>query len=376
MYCRKCGTNIPEDSRFCQKCGVETVAPVEDPTPTPSETAPEPTPAVESSTERTAIKAPAANTQKPAAKSLAGRSLFVVGLIAFLLGAVYDVSQSSLLSTLFDLRLWMLGIPLYVLYRRAKPVRITTVQSNDFLQKPKPEKPVRLRWARLGIFMGMAIASAIVASFVFFKGHSTTVEGLTENFTKLSLQLGLAAWAVSEVVAGRWLTLKRTAIGAVALYGIGFILVAVFLGKPLMTKLEELSEEQAQADRRFTDSATGKILLQPQSFASPQVAATSLAEFELYADATESLDKKKEALLLHDDDVSLRARWAAYFEATRSTASRTKELYRFAADPSQHVHVENGVVLIADPLEYNKRMDAVSDAMEKLKTATAALSSP
>jgi hypothetical protein len=243
----------------------------------------------------------------------------------------------------------------------------------EVVREARPAKAAASRWARLGIFMGMALVSAIIGSFVFFKGSSTTVEGLTKNFTKVSLQLGLAAWAVSEVVAGRWLTLKRTVIGAIALYGLAFILVAVFAGKPLVTKVEELTQEQAEVDRRFADSPTGKALLQPQSFTSPHVAATSLAEFEQYADATERLNMRKEALLLQRDDPSFRDRWASYFEATRIAASATEELYRFAAEPKRQVHVENGVVVIADADGYNKRMHAVRDAMEKLGLATSAL---
>lgn len=241
---------------------------------------------------------------------------------------------------------------------------------------PPAKRPVASRWARLGIFMAVAFASAIMFSLVFFKGDSATVESLTERSTKISLQVGLAGWALSEVVAGRWLTLKRTVIVAIALHFIGVVLVGVFLGKPLATKVEELTEEQVQVDRRFTESATGKMLLQPQSFASPQVAANSLAEFEQYVETTEKIDKRKEALLLRRDDAAVRPRWAAYFEATRELASRTEELYRFAADPSQHVRVENGVVAIDDPDGYNKRMDAVHDAAEKLQTATAALKEP
>jgi|ERR1035441_36693 hypothetical protein len=245
------------------------------------------------------------------------------------------------------------------------------VEKTEVADEPKPRKDGASRWARLGIFLCVALASAILAAVVFFKGNPSA-EDLTEKLTSASLTLGLAAWAVSEVVAGRWLTLKRTWIAAIALYSIAFVLMAVFLGKPLATKLAELSEEQTQLDRRFAESATGKTLLQPASFASPQVAATSLAEFEQYATATERLNKREEALLLQRDP-SFRDRWAAYFEATRVVVSATEVLYHFAAEASRQVHVENGVVIVADPDEYNRRIDSANDAMDKLRLASAAL---
>jgi hypothetical protein len=242
-----------------------------------------------------------------------------------------------------------------------------TVGKGEIVEEPKRQKAKTSRWARLGIFLGVALLSAIVASTVFVKGDSTTIESLTSA----SLKLGLAAWAISEAVAGQWLTLRRTLVAAIVLYGIAFVSMAVVLGKPLSTKLAEINEEQRQLDARFAETATGKTLLQPQSFVSPQVAATSLAEFERYANATEGLNDRKEALLQRDP--SSRDAMAPYFGATRVVASTTLELYRFAAEPSRQVHVENGVVIIADPDGYNKRMDAVNDAIHKLKLATSAM---
>lgn len=239
------------------------------------------------------------------------------------------------------------------------------------MREPKREKAVASRWARLGIFLCVALASAIFATILFVKGNPSAYE-LTEKLTKISLGLGLAAWGFGEAVAGRWLTIKRTLIAAIALYGVALILIAVFMGRPLATKLAELDEQQVQLDRHFRGTATGKMLLQPQSFASPQVAAASLSEFEHYADATEKLNRQKQTLVFQRDDPSYRDRWAAYFEATRATASATEEIYRFAGEPSRQVHVENGVVIIADPDGYNKRIDAVNDATAKLRIATAA----
>lgn len=251
---------------------------------------------------------------------------------------------------------------------RANESKPLPIEETEVADEPKPKKDGASWWARLGIFLCVALVSAIIAAHVFGAGASST---FVEQLTKVSLSLGLAAWGLSSVVAGSWLTIKRTWIAAIALYSIAFVLVAVFMGKPAVAKLAELNEEQTQLDRRFAESATGKTLLQPASFASPQVAATSLAEFEQYATATERLDEQKEALLRQDP--SLHDPLTAYFEATRVTVSATEELYRFAAEPARQVHVKDGVVVIADPDEYNRRTDAANDAMNKLRLASAAL---
>jgi hypothetical protein len=95
----------------------------------------------------------------------------------------------------------------------------TTVVENEIVQEPNREKVKASRWARLGIFLGVALLAAIVASAVLVKGDSTTIESLTSA----SLKFGLAAWAISEAVAGRWLTLRRTLVATIALYGIAFV---------------------------------------------------------------------------------------------------------------------------------------------------------
>lgn len=263
----------------------------------------------------------------------------------------------------------------YELYKRHLETNPPSIeQATEVVQEPKPERARASGWARLGIFLCVAFVSAIVAAAVFFKGDSETVKQRTEQLTSVSVTLGLVVWALSGVVAGRWLTVKRTWIAAVSLYSIAFVLMAVFLGKPLSTKVAELDEEQAQLERRFANSATGKTLLQPESFASPQVAATSLAEFEQYADAKERLNERELTLLLKpDDDPAFRVRVAACVEATRLATSTTEELYYFAADPSRQVHVENGVVITSDPDGYNRRIDAVNDAMDKYKLKCTAL---
>ena len=374
MFCRKCGANIPDDSQFCLKCGVTVVPPVISAVPTEEIAAA--APALETAPSADVPSSPPPRSDGQVSRQNGSRVLFTVGLVAWLIWALHDLWSYRLFGTVFDLRLWLLGIPLYLLYRRSKnsatKSKLTPMKTSAVVKELKSERAAASRWARLGIFLCVALASAILAAVVFLKGNPSAEE-VTEKLTKTSLGLGLAAWGFGEAVAGRWLTLKRTWIAAIALYGIAFVLMAVFLGKPLATKLAELNEDQGQLDRRFTESATGKTLLQPQSFASPQVAAALLMEFKQYAEATDRLNNQKEALLLQRDDPLFRSRWTAYFEATRTAASATEELYRFVAEPSRQVHVENGTVIIADSDGYNKRMDAVNDAMEKLKLASAAL---
>lgn len=378
MFCRKCGANIPDDSQFCVKCGVTVVMPPTTSAP-PIEDMVAPAPVLATAPSADLPSSPLPRTDREASRQNGSRVLFIVGLAAWLLWALHDLWSFGLFGAVFDLRLWLLGIPLYLLYRRSKnsatKSKVPQMKTSEVVPEPKPERAVASRWARLGIFLSVALASAIFAAIVFVKGNPSAYE-LTEKLTKTSFSLGLAAWGFSEVVAGRWLTIKRTLIAAIALYGVALILMAVFMGKPLATKLAELNEEQVQLDRRFSETATGKMLLKPQSFASPQVAAASLREFEQYAEATERLNNQKEALLLQRDDPSFRHRWAVYFQATRAAASATEEIYRFAAEPARQVHVENGVVIIADPDGYNKRIDAVNDATAKLGVATAALGQP
>src|SRR2546430_14715523 len=91
---------------------------------------------------------------------------------------------------------------------RGMQISPTPVGEGGIVQEPQQEKAGASRWARLGIFLGVALLSAILAAAVFVEGDSTTIESLTSA----SLKLGLAAWAVSEALAGRWLTLRRTFI--------------------------------------------------------------------------------------------------------------------------------------------------------------------
>ena len=364
MFCRKCGATIQEDSQFCQKCG----AAVATPWVISASSAAAVSPACEPLSLEISSTVPASRAEHTISSQRNPQALLALGVLALLLWTLHGLWYYGLFFTVLDVRLWLLAIPIYLLYRR---FRGTT--KPGVAQEPKPEKAGASRWARLGIFLCVALASAILAAVVFVKGSPTFVEGLTAKLTEASLQLGLAAWVVSEIIARRWLTLKRTWIAAIALYSVAFILTTIFLGKPVVTKLAELNKEQAQLDRRFAETATGKAWLQPQSFASPQVAATWLAEFQQYADSTEALNKQKEALLLQRDDPSSRDRWETYFGDARAAATATEELYSFAAEPSRQVHVENGVVIIADPEGYNKRIDAANDAMGKLRLAATAL---
>jgi len=137
----------------------------------------------------------------------------------------------------------------------------------------------------------------------------------------------------------------------------------------LAEEVVELNREQTELDQRFAQTFTGKNFVQPASLSSPQVSANSLREIEQYASASEDLGGRKEALLQGKAAPLLRAQ----FEAARVMFSATEELYRYASDPSRQVHLENGVVVIGGIDEYEKRVDAVNDALRKFNAASATL---
>jgi hypothetical protein len=137
----------------------------------------------------------------------------------------------------------------------------------------------------------------------------------------------------------------------------------------LAEKVVELNREQTELDQRFAQTFTGKNFVQPASLSSPQVSANSLREIEQYASASEDLGGRKEALLQGKPAPLLRAQ----FEAARVMFSATEELYRYASDPWHQVHLENGVIVIVGIDEYEKRVDAVNDALRKFDAASAAL---
>jgi len=255
MFCRKCGADIPEDSQFCISCGEAVVTPSPIST-VPSQNLPVVTPSIEEPPPPIQSIATPDDTKSNSTRK--GETLLGIGLIALVLRAVYDLWDFNFLRLVFDPLLWLLAVLLYLLYRRLhRPVEKANEPENH-----EQEKQETSRWARLGIFLGVALTSAILAAFVFVK-DSPSAADLTEKLTKTSLTLGLAVWGLSEFVAGRWLTIKRTCIAAVAVYGVAFALVAVFLGKPLAAKMAELDAQQTELDRRYAETATGKTLLQP-----------------------------------------------------------------------------------------------------------------
>lgn len=76
-------------------------------------------------------------------------------------------------------------------------------------------------WVRLCIFLGFAVAFIVVAIRLIPSGAD--VERSVELTTRIALQAGLAGWALCWTIAGKWLTLKKTALIALSIYiGIGF----------------------------------------------------------------------------------------------------------------------------------------------------------
>jgi hypothetical protein len=282
MFCRKCGVDMPEDSQFCLKCGVSVVVPSVI-SISPSGTATGVAPALEPNAAAKTSGQPIGTLSSPSTPRTTGNPPTGDPSNGLRLAADKSSLTEPARTALLE----------HEIQGRAIESNPLPIEQTELAVEPKPNKARASRWARLGIFLCVALASAIIAAVVFVKGDSTSVADLTEKLTSVSLKLGLAAWAVSEVVAGRWLTLKRTWIAAITLYSIAFVLTAVFLGKPLVTKLAEVNEEQTQ---RFAESATGKTLLQPQS------AEQRLTAFEKHFDAeNDRLDKEMGAVTLGDD---------------------------------------------------------------------------
>lgn len=77
---------------------------------------------------------------------------------------------------------------------------------------------VVLERSQLGIFFGGAILTGLLAEYVF--GLSNAAVSI---LTKMLLYLAAAATSLSWAFGGRWLTIKRTCISAVVLYGVVLI---------------------------------------------------------------------------------------------------------------------------------------------------------
>jgi hypothetical protein len=73
---------------------------------------------------------------------------------------------------------------------------------------------VVLERSQLGIFFGGAILTALLAEYVLDLSNAAV-----SILTKMLLYLAAAAIALSWAFGGRWLTIKRTCMAAVVLYG-------------------------------------------------------------------------------------------------------------------------------------------------------------
>lgn len=71
------------------------------------------------------------------------------------------------------------------------------------------------RWVRLGIFVILGIASGVTIALAF---HSKLNPKAEEILGQMSVFFALAGWGITEVIAGRWLTLKRTWTIAIIMY--------------------------------------------------------------------------------------------------------------------------------------------------------------
>ena len=94
-------------------------------------------------------------------------------------------------------------------------------------QSPAPLEPEQPQasntWARLGIFIGFAVAFIVITvQFIPSGLSSDQISKSAEQITSLALKAALAGWAFSWAISGKWLTLKKTMLIALVLYaGLG-----------------------------------------------------------------------------------------------------------------------------------------------------------
>jgi hypothetical protein len=143
--------------------------------------------------------------------------------------------------------------------------------------------------------------------------------------------------------------------------------------RALMTQALALRKENRELDKSFANTFVGQHLLQPESLSSAEVAAKSLADLERYCTAVDDIAGRVQPILLEAAEMGANSEdktpITAEYDAARHWCSTSEELYRYASDPSQNVHVKGGMVHIVGPQGYNDRMSAVNEATGKLKVA-------
>jgi hypothetical protein len=140
-------------------------------------------------------------------------------------------------------------------------------------------------WGRLLVFLAWSAAGLAFVLITFGRTlNGTAAETFAEATTRMFLYAAFAGWGITQVIAGRWLTIKRTIIIATVMYAIGIGWYAIILHKS-DARQERIHQLSAQA--RSLGPVTkdfrwrlGQILgRDPQTF----------AEFESRNDDLESL---------------------------------------------------------------------------------------
>lgn len=103
-------------------------------------------------------------------------------------------------------------------------------ETNTHIEQPEgtPRHGGSSSWARMLVFLALS-AVGLAAVLVAFgtKLEGTAAEAFAEATTKMFLYAAFAGWGITQVVAGRWLTIKRTIIIAAAIYAVGIGYFAV-----------------------------------------------------------------------------------------------------------------------------------------------------
>jgi hypothetical protein len=136
-------------------------------------------------------------------------------------------------------------------------------------------------------------------------------------------------------------------------------------------ELRKYNEDVIDAD--FEKSEVGQHLLQPSTMSNPKMAAASLKAFQAYRAATFANHEKQTVIMnelqVLSNGTAIKPWMTAQYNAAEAWFSATEDVYTYAANPANNIHLINGNLVVNDPDEYNKRVDTYNAASMKFKEA-------